>query len=75
MVTVNGQKYEEGKVPDFGSVKLIGFCRKYGENRYLFKDADKEKLRLLYLAGDGSLAYCTDKKYFLIKHDSEWVEA
>lgn len=75
MIIINGQRYEDGTEPDFGSVKLIGPFHERGANRYLFKDADKAKLELLDLAGDGSLAYCTDKKYWLIKHDGEWVEA
>ncbi len=75
MVIVNGQRYNDGEIPDFGTVKIVGVFHAYKDNHYLFKDADRDKLDLLIMAGDGSLAYCTDKKYFLIKHDSEWVEA
>ncbi len=74
MIIINGQPYENGIEPDFGSVILVGLFHLRGSNRYLFKDADREKLELLDLAGDGSLAYCTDKQYTLIKHCGEWLE-
>lgn len=68
---VNGEQYEtEDKIPDFGSIKLQ-------ENtiRCQFDDKDRDKLDLLTRAGEGSLAYCTDKKYWLTKHNGKWVEA
>lgn len=74
MIIINGQQYDDGKAPDFASVKLIGPCNYKGANRYLFCDADRDKLSLLTLAGDGSLAYCTDKQYALIKHCDAWHE-
>lgn len=74
MYIENGEKYpSKADVPDFGSIRVIQF-REQGECRYLFKNADRGKLSLLTLAGNGSLAYCTDGKYTLIKHDGEWVE-
>ena len=74
MYTTHGEKYEtKEEAPDFGSIKVTQF-REQGECRYLFKDVDRDKLSLLVSAGDGSLAYCTDGQYLLIKHNGEWLE-
>ena len=74
MYIKNGEIYStEADCPDFGSIVVVQF-RKNGECRYLFNDADRDKLDLLMSAGDGSLAYCTDGKYSLIKHNGKWVE-
>lgn len=71
--TVNGN-YPYGEAPDFGSIVLVEFFREYGANRFLFKDADKDKLDLLTKSGDGSIAYCSDGGYTLIKHNDNWTE-
>ncbi len=74
MYTTHGEKYEtEEEFPDFGSISVVQF-REQGECRYLFNNVDRDKLDLLVSAGDGSLAYCTDENYTLIKHNGVWLE-
>lgn len=74
MYIKNDETYpSEADCPEFGSIRVVRF-RPQGECRYQFDDADRDKLSLLKNAGEGSLAYCVDKKYWLIKHNGEWCE-
>lgn len=71
-VIVMGMIFEEGSVPDFGSIYLVK-SRYNGVNDYGLNEADVSKLDLITNAAPGSTALCDDSANLYRLTKSGWV--
>lgn len=71
-VIVMGMIFEEGSVPDFGSIYLVK-SRYNGVNDYGLNEADVSKLDLITNAAPGSTALCDDTGNLYRLTKSGWV--
>lgn len=71
-VIVMGMIFEEGSVPDFGSIYLVK-SRYNGVNDYGLNEADLSKLDLITNAAPGSTALCDDSANLYRLTKSGWV--
>lgn len=71
-VIVMGMIFEEGSVPDFGSIYLVK-SRYNGVNDYGLNEADVSKLDLITNAAPGSIALCDDSANLYRLTKSGWV--
>lgn len=71
-VIVMGMIFEEGSVPDFGSIYLVK-SRYNGVNDYGLNEADVSKLELITNAAPGSTALCDDSANLYRLTKSGWV--
>jgi len=71
-VIIMGMIFDEGSVPDFGSIRMTK-SRYNGVNDYILKSTDLIKLDSITNAADGSTALCTDTGDLYILHIGEWV--
>lgn len=71
-VIVMGMIFEEGSVPDFGSIYLVKL-RYNGVNDYGLNEADVSKLDLITNAAPGSTALCDDTANLYRLTKSGWV--
>lgn len=78
MIYVMDMEFDDDKVLDFGSIKMISVGREMKSNQrireYILKSTDVEKLKLITNAYDGSSAYCTDTGDLYILHMGDWVK-
>ena len=71
-VIIMGMIFEEGSVPDFGSIYLVK-SRYNGVNDYGLNEADVSKLDLITNAAPGSTALCDDTANLYRLTKSCWV--
>lgn len=71
-VIIMGMIFEEGSVPDFGSIYLVK-SRYNGVNDYGLNEADVSKLDLITNAAPGSTALCDDSANLYRLTKSGWV--
>lgn len=71
-VIVMGMEFDEGSVPDFGSIYLVK-SRYNGVNDYGLNEADVLKLNLITNAAPGSTALCDDSANLYRLTKSGWV--
>lgn len=71
-VIIMGMIFEEGSVPDFGSIYLVK-SRYNGVNDYGLNEADVLKLNLITNAAPGSTALCDDTANLYRLTKSGWV--
>ena len=75
-VIIMGMIFDEGSVPDFGSiyaVKLNGGANFKGINDYGLNEEDVSKLDLITNAAPGSTALCVDTGNIYVLMKSGWV--
>lgn len=71
-VIIMGMIFNEGSVPDFGSIYLVK-SRYNGVNDYGLNEADVSKLDLITNAAPGSTALCDDSANLYRLTKSGWV--
>ncbi len=72
-VIIMGMIFDEGSVPDFGSIRMTK-SRYNGVNDYILKSTDLIKLDSITNATDGSTALCVDTADLYILLMGDWLK-
>ena len=72
-VIIMGMIFDEGSVPDFGSIRMTK-SRYNGVNDYILKSTDLIKLDSITNATDGSTAICVDTADLYILLMGDWLK-
>ena len=72
-VIIMGMIFDEGSVPDFGSIRMTK-SRYNGVNNYILKSTDLIKLDSITNAADGSTALCVDTADLYILLMGDWLK-